>query len=132
MIAERAGELDEPLDQAAADAAPAPAALDVDRDVGHVVVRGSWVEVVEAAPADDLAASLGDDHRMARAARSHPLPALRGRAELGLQRGQTVLDALVVDHADRRRVGGRRLPHAHVAHGPPSAPTMAVVAPTGK
>jgi hypothetical protein len=42
-----APELDHPIDQPAADAAAAPVALDVHRDIGHVIVGRAWVEAVE-------------------------------------------------------------------------------------
>src|SRR5205809_7053369 len=81
----------------------------VDGEIHDVAVRVARVEGVEAAPADDAATVLGDDHRMPRAARLQPVSPLLRRAQLGLEGGEPVLDALVVDLADRRRVslGGR-------------------------
>src|SRR2546430_6434828 len=40
--------------------------------------------------------------------RSHPRASLVRRAQLGLQRGEAILDPLVVDAADGFGVGGRR------------------------
>src|SRR4030095_9926482 len=57
--------------------------------------------------------------RLARGGRApprEPLPALVGRAELGLQRGDAVLDALVVDPTNRLGVGSRREAHTIGRH----------------
>src|SRR5260370_3782088 len=121
VIAVPAGELDEPGQELAADAVTAPAALDVDREVGDEAVAGAWAERVEAPPADDLAALLGHDDRMARLAAGQPLPAFLGGPELGLQRGGAVLDALVVDAADRAGVVGRRRADGEVHGQTPSS-----------
>jgi hypothetical protein len=107
VVAELAAARDERLEQPPADAASAPAALDVDREVRDVVVGGARVERVQAAPADDSAVRFADEDRMAGPARREPAPALRGGARLGLEGGEAVLDALVVDDGDRVRV--RRL-----------------------
>src|SRR5205807_3761458 len=75
------------------------------------------VEDVEAPPADDLTVRLRDDHRVARVAVREPPAALLRRAQLGLEGGDAVLDALVVDAADRVGVARRGGPHAVVGHG---------------
>jgi hypothetical protein len=55
----------------------------------------------------------------AAAARGQPLGALGGRAQLRLPRGDAILDALVVDAADRRRIVGDGVPDDDAAcvHG---------------
>src|SRR5207302_3913654 len=58
----------------------------------------------------------GHDHRVARAPVREPPAALLRRAQLGLERGDSVLDALVVDAADHVDVGRRRGPHAVGGH----------------
>src|SRR5437660_3952355 len=121
VIAVPAGELDEPGEELAADALAAPAALDVDREVGDEAVAGARTERVEAPPADDLAVLLGHDDRMAGLAPGEPLPAFLGGPELGLQRGAPVLDALVVDAADRAGVVGRRRAEAEIHGQTPSS-----------
>src|SRR5438132_10864834 len=121
VIAVPAGELDEPGEELAADALAAPAALDVDREVGDEAVAGPRAERVEAPPGDDLAVLLGHDDRMAGLAPGEPLPAFLGGPELGLERGAAVLDALVVDAADRAGVVGRRRADGEVHGQTPSS-----------
>src|SRR5262245_18293310 len=107
-----------------ADAAPAPLSTHVDREVGDVVVRRPRVERVQAAPAHDAAVHLADEHRVARSARGEPAPSLLGRARLGLERRQAVLDALVVDRGDRLgvdRLGGT---DSQVGHASSVAPGL--------
>src|SRR2546427_452993 len=91
-----AGQGDQPGHELVADPLAAPAALDVNREVGDEAVAGPRAERVETGPADDLAVLLGHDHRVARVAAGQPPPAFLGGAQLGLQRGNAILDALVV------------------------------------
>src|SRR5438094_8139076 len=107
---------DQLLEQHAPDATAAPGPLDIDREVGDEPVGLAGIEDIEAPPTDDLTVRLRDDHRVARAAVGEPLAALRRRAQLGLERGDTVLDALIVDAADGVRVGRRGGPHRVTAH----------------
>src|SRR5262249_14044575 len=85
---------------------------------------------VEAAPADDVAVGLGDDHRVARPPCGHPLRALGRRAPLGLEGGDAVLDPLVVDAGDGRGVDLARRAHGDPAHraarGRRAAPAPAI------
>src|SRR5262249_13973473 len=81
--AELPSERHQPLEEATADALAAPAALDVDGQVRHVVVGRPGVEGVEARPPDHAGVGvLGDDYRMAGAAGGPP-PAAVGRRAAG-------------------------------------------------
>jgi len=107
VIAVLARELDEPREHHVAHAFAAPRPVDVDREVRDEAIGIARVVKVEAAPAGDGVVGLGDDDRVAGAARGEPRAALVRRAQLGFERGDAVLDALVVDPADRGRVVGR-------------------------
>src|SRR5205814_1000379 len=111
-----AGQLDEPREQELAHALAAMAAGDVDREIGDVAIGVARAERVEAAPGDDAATVLGDHDGVARAAPLEPARALLRRAQLRLERGQPVLDALVSDLADGRRVGLDGWPDTGRAH----------------
>src|SRR5262249_13678314 len=101
----------------------------VDREIGDVPVGFARIELIEAAPRDDMAVVLGHDHGMARPARLQPLPPLVGRAPLRLERGEPIVDALVVDVADgcRVRLDGR--PYAVRAHEDWRAALTSVIMP---
>src|SRR5262249_29874170 len=120
--------LDQVREQAPARAPPAPAPLDVDGEVGDVAVRLAGVVDVQAPPADDdrrpirVGRHLRAEYRMAQPALGQPLTPLLGRPELGLERRDAVLDALVVDEADGggiARAGATDREFAHAPGGPP-------------
>ena len=96
----------------------APVAPDVDGEVRDVVVGGARIERVQAAPADDVPLDLAHDDRVAGPARLEPAPALLGRARLRLERGQAILDPLIVDRGNRAGVGRHGGADGHVAHTP--------------
>ena len=96
--------VDHAWEQHAADASAPLAALDVDRQVGDVVIGRPRIEAVETGPGDDAPAALGHEHRMALAPCGQPLPPLIRRPELRLEGRDAILDALVVDRRDRRNI----------------------------
>jgi hypothetical protein len=97
MIAKRWCGGDELLEKASSDATPAPAAFHIYRKVGHGIIDGPWIKEIEASPTYDPAQHFGDDDGMSRPPSCQPLAALLRGARLGLQRGNTILNALVID-----------------------------------
>src|SRR5207244_9381082 len=89
-------QIDQAREQRCAHTFAAPAALDVDREVGDVRVRVAGIELIEAGPADHFTVRITDDHRMPQAALGEPLAPLGGCPEGALERGGTIDDPLVV------------------------------------
>ena len=108
--------VDHAWEQHAADASAPLAALDVDRQVGDVVIGRPRIEAVETGPGDDAPVALGHEHRMALAPCRQPLPPLIRRPELRLEGRDAILDALVVDRRDRRNITLARRPHHDRGH----------------
>src|SRR5262249_10131211 len=109
-------ELDQVGEQDSPDTLATPLALDVHGDVGHVVVTRPRIEDVEAGPAHGLDAAHRDHGRVGCAPRGQPAAAFVHIAQLRLERGHAVLDALVVDRADGGGVVQRSGANGHGLH----------------
>lgn len=103
----------EVVEQPAADALSAGAALDVQHALADLRVVVARVRVRnDAAPPDDLAVGLCDEQRVSLIA--DPVAKVLGRVETGLEGRDAILDALVVDGGDRLRVAGLRGPYCRL------------------
>src|SRR5262245_6992334 len=105
---------------------PAPLTLDVDRKVSDEVVRLPWVELIEAAPTHDALVGCSDDHRVTSPALSEPCAHAVRRPNVRVERGDAVLDALVVNGADGFGIAASGCPDRD-GHYPPAPGTTAVI-----
>src|SRR5215471_20838262 len=105
MIAEFAGKRDESLQQARTEALATPGAVQVNGQVGHVLISWARVKRVQRGPADDAAIGLGDQDRMTWAMAVEPELGIGHSPRRSIQGGDTVRDALVMDVLNHRQIG---------------------------
>src|SRR5688572_7871272 len=107
----------ERLQRGAAGPGAARGARDVDRVLGHAGIGRPAAVGARGRPGHHAAVALDDHRREALALVRELRGDLGGRARLGLEGGDAIGDALVVDGRDRRRVLGPRQPRRERAHG---------------
>src|SRR5581483_9709597 len=106
---------DQPLQRQPAHPAPPGGAIDVDRELAHPGVARTGPVGADAGPGHHLAVVLDDDRGVPLAALVQQMLDLRGAARLCLERCLPLLDALIVDPGDRRRVLPARQPERGLA-----------------
>ena len=88
----------------------APRAVDVDRVIGDAGVCRARAVTARAGPRDDAPGVLDDDGRVAIAFVAQLRGDLIHGPRVGLERRDPILDALVIDGGNGRRIGLRREP----------------------
>lgn len=99
---------DEVGQEGAADPAPMPFRVDVERELGRVPVRGSRAEDFERSPADDRTGGLSDDDRVGQGAALEPRKPLLERHRFGEESCRGTRDIMVLDVVDGLGIVARR------------------------